>query len=90
MGKRKTSEQEKDKILWTVMVIGIILIIGVFVENVRADQIVHKFKSPSFNGVGTSSHYLTIENQEFSRKLTIKEEINLRLSILLKKGISRN
>jgi len=25
--------------------------------------------------MGTSSHYLTIENQEFSRKLTIKEEI---------------
>lgn len=43
--------------------------------SVSADQIVHKFKSPSFNGVGTSSHYLTIENQEFSRKLTIKEEI---------------
>jgi len=43
--------------------------------NVQADQITHKFKSPSFNGVGTSSHYLTIENQEFSRKLTIKEEI---------------
>ena len=43
--------------------------------NVQSDQITHKFKSPSFNGVGTSSHYLTIENQEFSRKLTIKEEI---------------
>ncbi len=75
MGKRKTSEKEKDRIIWTIMVIGIILIIGIFVENIKADQIVHKFKSPSFNGVGTSSHYLTIENQEFSRKLTIKEEI---------------
>jgi len=28
----------------------------------------HKFKSPSFNGQNTSSHYLTIENQESTRK----------------------
>ena len=35
----------------------------------------HKFKSPSFSGIGTSSHYLTIENQEFNRKMSIKEEI---------------
>jgi hypothetical protein len=32
-------------------------------------------KSPSFSGIGTSSHYLTIENQEFNRKMSIKEEI---------------
>jgi len=81
MTKEKTKKQlkkeqlEKDRLLWLVMFIGIILIIGIFVQNIKADQIVHKFKSPSFNGIGTSSHYLTIENQEFSRKLTIKEEI---------------
>ncbi len=75
MGKRRTPEEEKDKIIWTVMFIGVVLIIGIFIENLRADQIVHKFKSPSFNGIGTSSHYLTIENQEFSRKLTTTEEI---------------
>jgi hypothetical protein len=45
------------------------------VQNTKADQIVHKFKSPSFSGIGTSSHYLTIENQEFNRKMSIKEEI---------------
>ena len=58
-----------------IMFIGLIMFVGIIATNVNADQIVHKFKSPSFNGVGTSSHYLTIENQEFSRKLTIKEEI---------------
>ena len=73
--KRKKEEAEKDKILWLVMAVGIALIIGIFVQNLKADQIVHKFKSPSFSGIGTSSHWLTIENQEFSRKLTIKEEI---------------
>jgi len=40
-----------------------------------ADEIVHKFKSPSFSGIGTSAHYLTIENQEFNRKEAIKAEI---------------
>ena len=36
---------------------------------------VHKFKSPSFSGINTSSHYLTIENQQFNRKEAIKAEI---------------
>jgi len=40
-----------------------------------ADEMVHKFKSPSFNGMGTSAHYLTIENQETSRKNKIKEDL---------------
>ena len=43
--------------------------------NSMADEMIHKFKSPSFNGNNTSSHYLTIENQEFNRKMTIKEEL---------------
>ena len=68
-------EIEKTKIIMGIMFIGLIMFVGIIATNVNADQIVHKFKSPSFNGVGTSSHYLTIENQEFSRKLTIKEEI---------------
>jgi hypothetical protein len=33
------------------------------------------FKSPSFNGSGYSSHLLTIENQEFSRKQQIEKDI---------------
>ena len=36
---------------------------------------VHKFKNPSFSGNNTSSHYLTIENQEFNRKENVREEI---------------
>jgi|TARA_R110000744_G_scaffold103539_1_gene198418 hypothetical protein len=42
---------------------------------ITADQMTHKFKSPSFNGQNTSSHYLTIENQEFNRKADIAAEI---------------
>ena len=72
---RRKEEAEKDTIIKWVSVIGIVLILGIFIQNVTADQIVHKFKSPSFSGINTSSHYLNIENQEFNRKLTIKEEI---------------
>ena len=61
---------------WDKLIISFIIIsILFFTTAVYSDQIVHKFKSPSFNGEATSSHYLTIENQEHSRKLTIKEEI---------------
>jgi hypothetical protein len=42
---------------------------------ITADQMTHKFKSPSFSGQNTSSHYLTIENQEFNRKADIAAEI---------------
>ena len=73
--KIKSREHEKDQIIKMLFIIGIGLLIGIIATNIKADQIVHKFKSPSFNGIGTSSHYLTIENQEYTRKLTIKEEI---------------
>jgi len=42
---------------------------------ITADQMTHKFKSPSFNGQNSSSHYLTIENQEFNRKSDIADEV---------------
>ena len=73
--KKLKSEKEKDLIIKVIMIIGLVLIVGVFTQQVLGDQIVHKFKSPSFSGINTSSHYLTIENQEFNRKMTIKEEI---------------
>jgi len=61
---------------------GIFVIVGmtlvllvVAVQQIQADEMTHKFKNPSFSGINTSSHYLTIENQEFSRKEAIREEI---------------
>jgi DNA polymerase III alpha subunit (gram-positive type) len=38
-------------------------------------DIVHQFKNPSFSGIGTGSHYLTIENQEHSRKKAIEDAL---------------
>ena len=49
--------------------------------NNIADEMVHQFKNPSVSGVGTSAHYLTIENQEFNRKMSIKEEIKAEIPI---------
>lgn len=74
MTKEKT-EQEKDLICKIMVGIGLFLIIAIFIENIKADEMVHKFKSPSFSGIGTSTHYLTIENQQFNRKMTIKQEL---------------
>ena len=71
----KKAREEQNFLQKIIIIVGIILIAGVISVNVQADQITHKFKSPSFNGVNTSSHYLTIENQEFNRKQTIKDEL---------------
>jgi Type VIII secretion system (T8SS), CsgF protein len=35
----------------------------------------YQFKSPAFNGVGYSSHVLTIENQEFTRQKAARDAI---------------
>jgi len=39
----------------------------------------YQFKSPSFNGIGYSSHVLTIENQEFTRKVQVQKDIQAAL-----------
>lgn len=82
MVKKKKTKKEleaeeihKQKLLYTMLVIGVLLFIGIFVINVKADTITFKFKSPSFSGVGTSSHYLTIDSQTHTREMTIKEEL---------------
>ena len=43
--------------------------------SLGATPIVHEFKNPRFSGKGTGAHYLTIENQEHSRKKAIEEAL---------------
>jgi hypothetical protein len=72
---RKTNEKIEEIIEMKALVTTfIIMLLGVN-GSLVADEIVHKFKSPSFSGINTSAHYLTIENQEFNRKAAIKAEI---------------
>jgi hypothetical protein len=58
-----------------VLVFGFMLLAFWTNSKLFADEIVFKFNSPSFSGIGTSSHYLTIQNQEFNRKEALKAEI---------------
>ena len=67
-------DREKQKILLLVCILGLANIVLISL-TLSADEMTHKFKNPSFSGVGTSSHYLTIENQEFNRKEAIREEL---------------
>lgn len=73
--EKKTNEKIEEiiemKILSTLF---IVLLLGVS-DALAGDELVHKFKSPSFSGINSSAHYLTIENQEFNRKAAIKAEI---------------
>ena len=81
MAKKKTKKEiqereiQKLRIIWGALVMGAILILGIIAINLSAATITFKFKSPSFSGVGTSSHYLTIDSQTHTREMTIKEEL---------------
>lgn len=41
---------------------------------ISSSELVHKFGSPSFNGVNQSSHYLTVDEQERTREEKIYED----------------
>ena len=70
--------KEKTDNTWIYRIAGLLCIfffLVVLTNPLWADTITFKFKNPSFSGIGTSSHYLTIENQEFNRKEALKAEI---------------
>ena len=60
------------------LIILLLITSSAYSQNIR-----HEFKSPSFSGIGTSSHYLTIENQQFTRQkdLEKKHEEKLRAEL---------
>ena len=79
MTKEKT-DKDKEEMVKVRIFAFLVLAFGIMFSfilalNVQADEIVFKFKSPSFNGNNTSSHYLTINSQEFNRKAALKAEI---------------
>ena len=62
---------KRNKIVVGIAVVVILYgVVWAFLRSdpAEASPITFTFKSPSFSGVGTSSHYLTIENLEKSRK----------------------
>jgi hypothetical protein len=71
-----TKEKTDNIIIYRIAgILCIVFFLIILTNPLWADEMVHKFKSPSFSGIGTSAHYLTIENQQFNRKMTIKQEI---------------
>jgi len=67
-------DRGKKKIMLLICLLGLANLVLISL-TLNADEMTYKFKNPSFSGQGTSSHYLTIENQEFNRKEAIREEI---------------
>jgi len=72
--ERRTMKQKlmSGVIALLLIAAGLYFFLG---QKINAQEIVHQFKNPSFSGIGTGAHYLTIENQEFSRKKAIEEAL---------------
>jgi len=51
--------------IWILAKVGLVALAAV---SVSSSELVHKFGSPSFSGVNQSAHYLTIDEQERTRK----------------------
>ena len=65
--------------LFKAFAFGLILGLAFMSPLALADEMGFKFKNPSFSGIGTGAHYLTIENQERSRREQIKDDIEAKL-----------
>ena len=65
-------EKTKDKGL---LIVGWLVLLSFLSSKIDATELIYQFKSPSFSGIGTSAHNLTIDEQESTRKLKIAEDI---------------
>ena len=71
----KSWKAYKMKQIKTILIFIIVIsVLFFFPAFLLGDEMVFKFKSPSFSGLNTSQHYLTIENQQFSRKQAIEDD----------------
>jgi len=61
-----------------------LIAISLLAAPALATDFVFKFNNPSFNGIAQSAHYLTIDEQERSRKAAILEEIESKANDLLR------
>ena len=67
------------KDLFKAFAFGLFLGLLILSPAAFADELVFKFKNPSFSGIGTGAHYLTIENKEKSRRDKIRDDIEAEL-----------
>ena len=67
-------EHKKRQLRTIIFFILLSLCLVLFSNFLLSDEMVFKFKSPSFSGINTSQHFLTIENQQFSRKQALEDK----------------
>ena len=56
------------------------VVLSLLASSIYTSEVVHKFKSPSFSGISTSSHYLTIENQQKSRRDKLADDLESQIA----------
>jgi glutamate synthase domain-containing protein 3 len=55
------------------------LLLLLLASNCYASELVYQFKNPSFSGVNAGSQWLTIDNQEASRRKAIQDKLEAKL-----------
>jgi hypothetical protein len=76
--KLKKREDEKTLIAKILIVVAAIVFLGMVINTAVATDLTFQFSNPSFSGMGQSAHYLTIDEQERSRKQGILEDLESR------------
>ena len=72
-------KKKNGKLSEAITIFGIVFVLSIVALNVNASPITHEFKNPSFNGIGASAHYLTIDEQETKRRDELAERIQAEL-----------
>lgn len=67
--------KEKTKLIIYMVVLVTAYVLVMTPLFLQADQLVHRFGSPSFNGINQSAHYLTVDEQERTRAIKIYEDV---------------
>ena len=62
------------KTLQKVVLVSIFYVLLVGSNTIKASEIVHEFKNPSFSGTGYSSHVLSIEQLQYNREKNVKDD----------------
>ena len=73
--KQNRRNRFNKHIVLSIVVLWLFAILMIVPFMAQGTELSHRFKSPSFSGIGTSSHYLTIENQQKSRADKIQSDI---------------
>ena len=61
-----------------------LITISLFAVPAKAADLVFTFSNPSFSGFGQSAHYLTIDEQERTRKAEILDELESKAEDILR------